>query len=98
MDTYRVNRYNITEKNTYTNRLIQGGLRYHRLDLSSAGEIHISLVGFKPTVSNTPLADLPGLSNGSDEVLRRIRHAGARTLQLIEIPANSIPDFSALTS
>ncbi|RAH58466.1 putative alpha-L-rhamnosidase C [Aspergillus piperis CBS 112811] len=97
MDTYRVNRYNITEERTYTNRLIQGGLRYQKLNLSSAGEMHLSLVGFKPTVSNIPLADLPGSFNCSDEVLTRIWHAGARTSQLTEFPANSIPDFWVLT-
>lgn len=97
MDTYRVNRYNITEPRTYTNRLIQGGLRYQKLNLSSAGEIHLSTIGFKPTVSSTPLTEIPGSFNCSDEVLTRIWYAGARTSQLNELPANSVPDFWILT-
>ncbi|GKZ21356.1 hypothetical protein AbraIFM66951_010145 [Aspergillus brasiliensis] len=98
MDTYRVNRYNITDKKIYTNRLIQGGLRYQKLNLSSAGEVHLSSVGFKPTVSNIPLTELPGSFNCSDEVLTQIWHAGARTLQLNEFPADIIPDFWILTN
>jgi hypothetical protein len=39
MDTYRVNRYNITDEKTYTNRLIQGALRYQKLNLSSGGQL-----------------------------------------------------------
>ncbi|PYH91884.1 putative alpha-L-rhamnosidase C [Aspergillus ellipticus CBS 707.79] len=89
METYRVNRYNISDKKTYNNRLIQGALRYQKFNLSSAGELHLSSVGFKPTVSNTPLANLPGSFNCSDQVLTQIWHAGARTSQFNEIPANS---------
>ncbi|KAE8152395.1 putative alpha-L-rhamnosidase C [Aspergillus avenaceus] len=97
MDTYRVNRFNLTDKKSYTARLIQGGLRYQKLNLSSAGEIHLSSIRFKPTVSNTPLAQLPGSFNCSDKVLTQIWHAGARTLQLSELPARSIPEFWVLT-
>ncbi|KOC18813.1 alpha-L-rhamnosidase C [Aspergillus flavus AF70] len=97
MDTYRINRYNITEHKTYTNRLIQGGLRYQKLNLSSAGEVELSGIGFKPTVSSTPIAALPGSFNCSDPVLNRIWQVGARTTQLTEIPANSLPDFWVIT-
>ncbi|RAL14294.1 putative alpha-L-rhamnosidase C [Aspergillus homomorphus CBS 101889] len=98
MDTNRVNRYNITDKKSYTNRLIQGGLRYQKLNLSSAGEIFLSSIGLEPSVSRTPLTELPGSFNCSDPVLTRIWHAGARTLQLSEVPAHSVPDFWILTS
>ncbi|RAQ52945.1 alpha-L-rhamnosidase C [Aspergillus flavus] len=97
MDTYRINRYNITEHKTYTNRLIQGGLRYQKLNLSSAGEVELSGIGFKPTVSSTPIAALPGSFSCSDPVLNRIWQVGARTTQLTEIPANSLPDFWVIT-
>ena len=97
MDTYRINRYNITDQTTYINRLIQGGLRYQKLNLSSAGEIELSCVGFQPTVSTAPISDLPGSFECSDPVLNRIWQVGARTTQLNEIPANSLPDFWVLT-
>src|SRR3954468_15077099 len=97
MDTYRINRYNITDETTYINRLIQGGLRYQKLSLSSAGEIELSCVGFQPTVSAAPISDLPGSFKCSDPVLNRIWQVGARTTQLNEIPANSLPDFWVLT-
>lgn len=97
MDTYRINRYNITDQRTYTNRLIQGGLRYQKLNLSSAGEIELSSLCLRPTVSHIPLSDLPGSFNCSDPVLNRIWNIGARTIQLNELPARSIPDFWAIT-
>lgn len=97
MDTYRINRYNITEQKTYTNRLIQGGLRYQKLNLSSAGEVELSGIGFKPTVSSTPIAALPGSFSCSDPVLNRVWQVGARTTQLTEIPAKSLPNFWVIT-
>lgn len=92
MDTYRINRYNISQPTVQVNRLIQGALRYQKLNLSSAGELEVTAVGFKPTVDNTPVSDLPGSFACSDPVLNRIWNAGARTVQLNEFPANSLPD------
>ncbi|KAL5359966.1 Six-hairpin glycosidase-like protein [Aspergillus floccosus] len=97
MDTYRINRYNITEEKTYTNRLIQGALRYQKLNLSSAGELELSFVGFKPAVHEVPLSQLPGSFHCSDPVLNRIWETGARTVQLNEFPARSLPDFWVIT-
>ncbi|KAF4240524.1 hypothetical protein CNMCM6457_007102 [Aspergillus fumigatiaffinis] len=84
MDTYRVNRYNITDEKTYTNRLIQGALRYQKLNLSSGDD--------------TPLSELPGTFNCSDHVLNRIWETGARTVQLNELPAASLPEFWTITN
>ncbi|KAJ5089358.1 hypothetical protein N7532_008042 [Penicillium argentinense] len=97
MDTYRINRYNITEPKLYINRLLQGGLRYQKLNLSSAGEVELPFVGFRPTVSTTAVSDLPGSFSCSDLVLSRIWQAGARTVQLNELPANSTPEFWIIT-
>ncbi|KAL1883985.1 hypothetical protein Daus18300_000093 [Diaporthe australafricana] len=93
MDTYRVNQYNITGPSVFTNRLIQGGFRYIKLNLSTAGELTLRNVGVKPTTSTTPLTQLPGFFECSDEDLNRIWKVGARTVQLTEIPQNTIPDF-----
>ncbi|KAL2856126.1 Six-hairpin glycosidase [Aspergillus pseudodeflectus] len=98
MDNYRVNHYNISGTSyEYKNRLIQGGLRYQKLNLSSAGELTLTNVGFVPTVDDTPIAELPGSFRSSDPVLNRIWEVGARTVQLNEFPANSLPHFWTIT-
>jgi hypothetical protein len=97
MDTYRVNRYNISAPGTVTNRLIQGGFRYQKLNLTSQGSLSLRNVGVQPTVDDTPVDELPGAFNSSDEMLNRIWHAGARTLKLTEIPKDTVPDFYVVT-
>lgn len=97
MDSYRVNRYSITSPSTITNRLIQGGFRFQKLNLSTEGQLVLQNVGVKPTTSTTPLTELPGSFECSDEDLTRIWRTGARTVQLSEIPANSIPKFWTVT-
>jgi hypothetical protein len=97
MDTYRVNRYNISAPGTVTNRLIQGGFRYQKLNLTSQGSLSLRNIGVQPTVDDTPVDELPGAFNSSDDMLNRIWHAGARTLKLTEIPKNTVPDFYVVT-
>jgi hypothetical protein len=97
MDTYRVNKYNITEPGLTTNRLVQGAFRYEKLNLSTAGELQLKYVGVKPTVHTTPLTELPGSFECSDYDLTRIWYTGARTAQLTEIPKDSVPDFWQVT-
>ncbi|GKT50465.1 uncharacterized protein ColSpa_10646 [Colletotrichum spaethianum] len=97
MDNYRVNQYNITSPSVITNRLIQGAFRYQKLNLSTAGSLQLRNIGVKPTTSTTPLTRLPGSFECSDEDLTRIWKVGARTVQLTEIPKNSIPDFLQVT-
>ena len=94
MDSYRVNIYrNISEPTNHTNRLIQGGFRYQELSLATAGELVLANVGVKPTTYTMPVTELPGSFECSDEDITRIWNTGARTIQLNEIPANSIPKF-----
>lgn len=93
MDTYRVNQYNISGPLVQTNRLIQGGFRYQKFNLSTAGELVLENVGVKPSIPSTPLNQLPGYFESSDEDLNRIWTVGARTVQLSDIPAKSIPPF-----
>jgi hypothetical protein len=98
MDTYRVNQYNISGPTIHTNRLIQGGFRYQKLNLSTAGELVLQYVGVKPTIPAPSLDQLPGHFETSDESLNRIWNVGARTVQLNDIPANSIPPFLQVSS
>ncbi|KAL6912411.1 hypothetical protein ACHAP8_010272 [Fusarium lateritium] len=97
METYRVNKYNISEPGLIANRLVQGAFRYEKLNLSSAGSLQLERVGVKPTVHTTPLTELPGSFECSDKDLTRIWYTGARTAQLTEIPKNSVPDFWQVT-
>ena len=97
MDTYRINRYDIANQSSYTNRLVQGGLRYQKLNLSSAGELELFGVGLKPSLSNTSLTTIPGSFSCSDPILNNIWNTGARTVQLNELPAHSVPDFWVIT-
>ncbi|KAH9895455.1 Six-hairpin glycosidase-like protein [Xylariomycetidae sp. FL2044] len=93
MDTYRVNRYNITEPGVVSNRLVQGAFRYQKLNLTSPGVLQLRNVGVRPTISTTALSDLPGSFESSDDTLNNIWSAGSRTVQMTEIPADSVPDF-----
>ncbi|CAG7562628.1 unnamed protein product [Fusarium equiseti] len=97
METYRVNKYNISAPGFTTNRLIQGAFRYQKLNLSSAGDLELRHIGVEPTVHTTPLTELPGSFECSDADLTRIWHTGARTAQLTEIPKDTVPDFWQVT-
>lgn len=98
MDSYRVNRYNITGPGTISNRLIQGAFRYQKLNLSSPGVLTLRNIGVSPTLHTTPLTDLPGSFESSNETLNKIWSAGARTIQLTEIPKDNIPNFLEVTA
>ncbi|CEI67897.1 hypothetical protein FVEN_g7821 [Fusarium venenatum] len=97
METYRVNKYNISEPGLIANRLVQGAFRYEKLNLSTPGSLQLERVGVKPTVHTTRLTELPGSFECSDKDLTRIWYTGARTAQLTEIPKNSVPDFWQVT-
>jgi hypothetical protein len=98
MDNYRINRYDLNNNfSVYTNRLIQGGLRYQKLNLFTVGTLTLSKVGFLPAVDDTPISKLPGVFRCSDPVLTRICEVGARTMQLTEFSAGSLPDFWMIT-
>lgn len=98
MDTYRVNRYNITGPGTISNRLVQGAFRYQKLNLSSTGGLTLRNVGASPTIHTTPVTDLLGSFESSNETLNQIWGVGARTVQMTEIPKNSMPNFLEVTA
>ena len=98
MDTYRVNRYNITGPGTISNRLIQGTFRYQKLNLSSVGALTLRNVGASPTLHTASLTDLPGSFESSNETMNQIWAVGARTIQMTEIPKESLPNFLEVTA
>ncbi|OBS20218.1 hypothetical protein FPOA_06604 [Fusarium poae] len=71
--------------------------KYNISDPGLAGSLQLERVGVKPTVHTTPLTELPGSFECSDEDLTRIWYTGTRTAQLTEIPKNSIPQFWQVT-
>lgn len=64
-----------------------------KLTLVSPGFCSVALTeaGFRPTTSNTPLDELPGFFECSDDSLTELWGYGARSLQLNCIPARTIP-------
>ncbi|KAH9896385.1 Six-hairpin glycosidase-like protein [Xylariomycetidae sp. FL2044] len=97
MSTYRVNQYNITSPGTHTSRLIQGGFRFQKFNLSTTGQLQLRRVGVQPTTSLKDLASIPGSFRCSDEQLNQIWTAGARTALLTQFFSNTIPDFWQMT-
>lgn len=92
-DTYRVDRYNVSHAQQYTNRLIQGGQRYQKLNLSSAGDLELRYVGVISSVATTPPTQLSGSFEYPNNDYNQIWQACVRTIQLTDIAANSTPDF-----
>ncbi|KAK6209045.1 hypothetical protein LQW54_006645 [Pestalotiopsis sp. IQ-011] len=71
---------------------------YMKLNLSSPGVLSLKNIGVAPTINTTPLTQLPGSFESSDEIINSIWNAGARTIHMTQILADSVPDFWAVTS
>ncbi|KAH6643329.1 Six-hairpin glycosidase-like protein [Truncatella angustata] len=71
---------------------------YMKLNISSAGTLSLSNIGVWPTIYTTALTELPGSFVSSDQGINHIWNTGARTIQMTEIPAKSVPDFWQVTS
>ncbi|TIA66861.1 glycoside hydrolase family 78 protein [Aureobasidium pullulans] len=95
-NTYRVQHYNISASNsTHTRRLLQGGVRWQILTLSSPGELILSEVGIIPSYyTPRPRASF----DCSNRNWTNIWRAGAQTVALSMIAAQSIPDFWQISS
>jgi len=92
-DTMRRSRFRITYPGFYESKYVQGSQRWMKITLVSGTpcSVSLSLAGFKPTTSNTPLDQLPGYFECSDSTLNDMWGYGARTLQLNCIPAGTVP-------
>ncbi|TIA55360.1 glycoside hydrolase family 78 protein [Aureobasidium pullulans] len=95
-NTYRAQHYNISASNsTHTSRLLQGGVRWQILTLSSPGELILSEVGIIPSYyTPRPRASF----DCSNRNWTNIWRAGAQTVALSMIAAQSIPDFWQISS
>ncbi|KAH6874368.1 Six-hairpin glycosidase-like protein [Thelonectria olida] len=76
----------------------KAALNQYMFNLSSEGALTLKNIGVKPSVDNTPISQLPGRFNSSSDKLNRIWSVGARTVQMTEIPKNTIPDFLEVSS
>ncbi|KAH7150278.1 Six-hairpin glycosidase-like protein [Dactylonectria estremocensis] len=71
---------------------------YMKFNLSSHGALTLRSIGVAPSIDNTPISQLPGRFNSSNDKLNRIWSVGARTVQMTEIAKDSIPDFQEASS
>ena len=90
--------YNASTASMVQNRRIQGGFRWQKFTLLGAGTLEISEVHTIPTVETTSISSLNGQFECSDPIWTAIWRIGARTIQLTEFPAESIPDFWEITT
>jgi hypothetical protein len=89
--TYRVQHYRESTINTtHTSRLLQGGVRWQLLSLSSPGDLMLSNVGLIPVDRS---GEAEGAFECSNANWTNVWNAGARTVDLSMIAANSIPEF-----
>lgn len=89
--TYRVQHYNISVINTtHTSRLLQGGVRWQMLTLSSPGDLTLSNVGLIPSAHS---GRSQGFFECSNANWTNVWYAGARTVASSMIAARSIPEF-----
>ncbi|CAE6345788.1 unnamed protein product [Rhizoctonia solani] len=62
---------------------VQGGQRFVLVEhISGTADVSISEVGFRAATDVTPISNLPGSFNSSDDYLNELWIAGARTVQL----------------
>ncbi|KAH7339311.1 Six-hairpin glycosidase-like protein [Rhizoctonia solani] len=62
---------------------VQGGQRFILIEhVAGTADVSINEVGFQATTDVTPISDLPGSFNSSDEYLNELWVTGARTVQL----------------
>lgn len=89
--TYRVQHYNISVINTtHTSRLLQGGVRWQMLTLSSPGDLMFSNVGLIPSAH---FSNSQGVFECSNANWTNIWNTGAATIIGGMIAAESIPEF-----
>ena len=95
--TYRVQHHNISNINTtHTSRLLQGGVRWQMLTLSSHGDLVLSNVGLIPSEHFSSKSQ--GAFECSNSNWTNIWKLGAATVAGSMIAANSIPEFWQIQS
>ncbi|KAK8179057.1 Six-hairpin glycosidase-like protein [Phyllosticta citribraziliensis] len=96
-NSFRVETFNVTTPGRVQSFFIQGGLRWQGIKVLTDGSISISRVGLASTSDNTPLEDLPGYFESSNETLNQIWGLGARASQQACIANGSAPSTWEIT-
>jgi alpha-L-rhamnosidase len=97
-DPDRVDNLTVSHPGRLSTRLIQGGERYERITLASAGTLTLSSIGIRFTAVRAPARDYRGWFDSSSPLLDRIWFDGAYTTQLDELPADTLPNPWAITA
>ena len=97
-DPDRIDKFAVGGPGFVINRQVQGGERYQAISLLTPGSVTIRLAGVKSLTADPPPSDNTGHFDSSDPLLNTIWNLGARTLQLCEVPAGSLPPLLSLTS
>ncbi|KAK8169307.1 Six-hairpin glycosidase-like protein [Phyllosticta citrichinensis] len=96
-NSFRVETFNVTTPGRVQSFFIQGGLRWQGIKALTDGSVSISRVGLASTGDNTPLEDLPGYFESSNETLNQIWGLGVRASQQACITNGSAPSTWEIT-
>lgn len=92
-DSSRSDSYQVDGTGVITNQYIQGGERYQEITLQSAGSITLSFARIRVTTYPDDASAYRGYFVSSSDELNKLWYAGAHTLALNMLPADSPAGF-----
>ncbi|GAA3614358.1 hypothetical protein GCM10022223_33240 [Kineosporia mesophila] len=87
----RFEEFTLTGAGTVSSGRIQGGQRYQRIALTSTGSVTLRRTGFRFTAFRATAEDYQGWFLSSSDQMNRVWYEGAYTVQLNQLPANTLP-------
>ncbi|RAK98159.1 putative alpha-L-rhamnosidase C [Aspergillus ibericus CBS 121593] len=97
-NTFRVETFNVTSTGRMESFFIQGGLRWQNLLLLTEGSVRICQAGIRSGNDRTPVNELPGFFESSNDLYNEIWALGPRTVQQACIAANTAPSTWEVTA
>ncbi|PWY93095.1 Six-hairpin glycosidase [Aspergillus sclerotioniger CBS 115572] len=97
-NTFRVETFNVTSTGKVESFFIQGGLRWQNLLLLTEGSVRICQAGIRSGNDRTPVNELPGFFESSNNLYNEIWALGPRTVQQACIASNTAPSTWEVTS
>lgn len=76
-NSFRAETFNVTDTGRLVAPLLQGGQRWQSITLLTGGSISFDSVGFEATVDTTPVDELPGAFESSDDTFNEAWKLGA---------------------
>lgn len=92
-DPSRSDTYQVSGPGVVTSQYIQGGERYQEITLQSAGSVTLSFARIRTTTYPDDASAYRGYFVSSSDELNKLWYAGAHTLALNMLPANSPAGF-----